>query len=263
MRTTALLLALVASAAPAAPPAKPAAKPVEAAKPAPAPDPLEVANDNYRVVFENDLVRVFEHSVNMNAAEPTHRMGCRVTYAMSPQGYKLVTQAPGGPRRETVHQPRSAWWSGAEELALKNNGNQVARELIVEFKRPLPGATDCTILGTQAIVSVAPAGLSWSTDGATKVARAAVLGDPAADGPFVQRVKLPPGHKSGKRAFDREVSATVLGGELKVSLGDAMAVQSLPAGSFLRIPAGVVFEETAPNGAEYELRGVGPLRKIE
>lgn len=261
MRTTTLLLALLASAALAAPAAKPAAKPAPA--PAPAPDPLEVANDNYRVAFENELVRVLEHSVNMNASEPTHRMGCRVTYAMSPQGYKLVTQAPGGPRQETVRQPRSAWWSGAEELALKNNGNQVARELIVEFKRPLPGATDCTILGTQAIVAVAPAGLSWTTDGATKVARAPVFGDPALDGPFAQRVKLPAGYRSGKRAFDREVSATVLGGELKVSLGDAIAVQSLPAGSFLRIPAGVAFEESAPNGAEYELRGVGPVAKVQ
>lgn len=228
-----------------------------------APDPLAVAHDNYRVVFENDQVRVLEHTVPLGGAEPTHRMPCRVTYAMG--GYKLVTQAPGGPRQENVRQPRSAWWSGAEELALKNNGNALARELIVEFKQPLPGATDCTSVGTLAVISVPPSGLSWTTD-ATKVARASVFGDPAADGPFAQRVRLPAGHRSGKRAFDRELSATVLSGELKVSLGEAsvskIAVQTLPAGSYLRIPAGVVFEEWSDRGAEYELRGVGPIATL-
>lgn len=255
MRNAALLFAFIASVAAAGP-----ATTKPAAPPAPAPDPLAVANDNYRVVFENDQVRVLEHSVPMGGAEATHRMPCRVTYAMS--GYKLVTQAPGAPRQETIRQPRTAWWSGAEEFALKNNGNALARELIVEFKQPLPGAPDCTSVGTLAVISVAPSGLAWTTDSASKVERAAVFGDPARDGPFAQRVKLPAGHKSGKRAFDRELSATVLGGELKVSLGDAIAVQTLPAGSYLRIPAGVVFEERSERGAEYELRGVGPVTTL-
>jgi hypothetical protein len=259
MRSAALLFALLATAAGAGPAAT---KP--AAPPAPAPDPLTVANDNYRVVFENDQVRVLEHSLAVGGAEATHRMPCRVSYAMS--GYKLVSQAPGAPRQETVRQPRTAWWSGAEEIALKNNGNALARELIVEFKQPLPGAPDCTTVGTLAVISVAPSGLAWTTDAATRIERASVFGDPARDGPFAQRVKLPAGFKSGKRAFDRELSATVLSGELKVSLGEAsvskIAVQTLPAGSYLRIPAGVVFEEASDRGVEYELRGVGPVTTL-
>lgn len=255
MRSTAALFALVASVAGAE---QAVTKPLAP----PAPDPLAAANDNYRMVFENDQVRVLEHTVPMGGAEPTHRMPCRVTYSMSPQGYKLVTQAPGGPRQEQVRQARSAWWSGAEDLALKNNGNSVARELIVEFKRPLSGASDCTSVGTLAVIAVPPSGLSWGTEAATKVARASVFGDPAADGPFAQRVRLPAGYKSGKRAFDRELSATVLSGELKVALGEAIAVQALPAGSYLRIPAGVVFEEWSDRGAEYELRGVGPVATL-
>jgi hypothetical protein len=259
MRIVVLLFVTLLFAVPvdaAAPAAVPKAAP--AAARSPAPDPLSVANDNYRVAFENDQVRVLEHTVAMNGAEPAHRMPCRVTYAMAQGGYKLVTQAPGGPRRETVHQARDAWWSGAEEFALKNSGNAIARELIVEFKQPLPGANDCTSVGTLAVISIPPTGLSWNTD-AAKIARASVLGDPAVAGPFVQRVKLPAGYKSGKRAFDRELSATVLGGELKVSLGEGVAVQTLPAGSYLRIPAGVVYEESSDRGAELELRGVGPL----
>lgn len=244
MRIAALLSAMIALIAAAA-----------------APDPLTVANDNYRVVFENDQVRVLEHTVAVGGAEPAHRMPCRVTYAMSPQGYKLVTQAPGAPRSESVRQPRSAWWSGAEEFALKNNGNAIARELIVEFKRPLPGAADCTSLGTLALLAVPPSGLTWSTD-ASKVTRASVFGDRAVEGPFAQRVKVPAGYRSGPRAFDRELSATVLSGELKVSFGDASTTQTLPAGSYLRIPAGVVFDEWSERGAEYELRGVGPVTKI-
>src|SRR5258708_39165345 len=113
MRIAVLLLTSIASVALAAGSAAP--KPA----PGPAPDPLSVANDNYRVVLENDQVRVLEHTVEMGDGESTHRMPCRVSYAMS--GYKLVTQNPGGPRDEAVHQPRTAWWSGAEELALKNS----------------------------------------------------------------------------------------------------------------------------------------------
>jgi hypothetical protein len=259
MRIIVLLLISFAAAAVAAPAPKP--KPAPAPAPTPAPDPLTVAHDNYRVVLENDLVRVLEHTVAVGASEPTHRLPCRVTYATTQGGYKLVTQTPGGPRRETVHQPRSAWWSGAEEIALKNTGNQPVRELIVEFKRPLPGATDCTTVGTSEIVSIAPSGFSWTVD-ATKVSRAAVVGDPTTDGPYAVRVRLPAGYKSGKRAFDREVSATVLGGELKVWFGDGIAVQTLPAGSFLRIPAGIVFEERSERGAELELRGVGPVSQV-
>ena len=254
MRTITLLFAFAVVAVGAAPAVT---KPLS--PPGPAPDPLAVANENYRVVFENDQVRVLEHTVPMGGAEATHRMPCRVTYAMSPQGYKMVTQAPGGPRSESVRQARSAWWSGAEEFALKNNGNAVARELIVEFKWPLPGASDCTTIGTLAVLAVQPSGLRWTTDTATKVARASVFGDPTIEGPFAQRIKLAAGLRSGKRAFDRELSATVLSGELKVSLGDAIAVQTLPAGSYLRIPAGVVYEEWSDRGAEYELRGVGPV----
>ncbi len=258
MRSIALLLALLTLTAAAAPAVtKPYPRPV------PAPDPLAVANDNYRVVLENDQVRVLEHTVPIGGAEATHRMPCRVTYAMSPQGYKLVTQTPNEPRRETVRQAREGWWSGAEEFALKNNGNAVARELIVEFKQPLPGANDCTTVGTRAVLVVPPSGLAWTTDAATKVTRATVFGDRAAEGPFAQRVRLPAGHRSGLRAFDRELSATVLAGEMRISFGDAsvaqMTVQTLPAGSYLRIPAGVVFEESSERGAEYELRGVGPM----
>lgn len=254
MRITALLFIVVGSTAAAAPAVtKPYPRPV------PALDPLAVANDNYRVVLENDQVRVLEHTVAVGGAEATHRMPCRVTYAMSPQGYKLVTQAPNGPRRETVRQAREGWWSGAEEFALKNNGNAVARELIVEFKQPLPGASDCTTVGTLAVLAVPPSGLAWTTDAATKVTRATVFGDRAAEGPFAQRIKVPAGYRSGLRAFDRELSATVLAGELKVSFGDASTVQTLPAGAYLRIPAGVVFDESSERGAEYELRGVGPM----
>lgn len=245
MRIAALLLAFIVHASLAA---------------GPAPDPLVVANDNYRVVLENDQVRVLEHTVQMGGGESTHRMPCRVSYAMA--GFKMVTQTPGGPRTEVIHQPRTAWWSGAEEIALKNNGNAVARELIVEFKQPLPGATDCTSVGTLAVIAVAPSALSWSTD-AAKVARASVFGDPTLEGPFAQRIKLPAGHKSGKRAFDRELSTTVLGGELKVTLGDALAVQTLPAGSYLRIPAGVVHEVASERGAELEQRGTGPVATLQ
>jgi len=254
MRSIVLILVSIATTALAAGPAAPKTAP------GPAPDPLVVANDNYKVVLENDQVRVMEHTVQMGAGESTHRMPCRVSYAMS--GFKMVTQNPDGPRTEAVRQPRVAWWSGAESLALKNNGNAVARELIVEFKQPLPGATDCTSVGTQAVISVVPSAFIWSTD-AAKVARASVFGDPAAEGPYAQRIRLPAGYKSGKRAFDRELSTTVLGGEIKVSFGEGLAVQTLPAGSYLRIPAGVVHEAWSERGAELEQRGVGPVAALQ
>jgi hypothetical protein len=108
------------------------------------------------------------------------------------------------------------------------------------------------------VLAIPPSGLSWSLDAATKASYAPLFGDPAKDGPFAQRVRLPAGARVAAHAHDRELSATILSGEVRVRIGDA-PVQVLPAGSFLRIPAGIVHEEWTDGGAEYERRGVGPL----
>ena len=108
-----------------------------------APDPITIAaiKGNYRVVVENDSVRVLEHFLASGASEARHHHPCRVTYALF--GYRLLTEDGDGVRHEADRIPRSSWWSPAEDLSIKNTGSTPAKELIVEFKQPPAGGKGC------------------------------------------------------------------------------------------------------------------------
>ncbi|MDP3857569.1 MAG: cupin domain-containing protein [Stagnimonas sp.] len=106
--------------------------------------------------------------------------------------------------------------------------------------------------------ALAPDQLNWQTDPKTGVSRANLLGARNESGPFVQRVRLPPNFHPGLHRHDGDLNATVLSGRIHFRFADGPA-QSLPAGSYLFIPAGLPHEEWADEqGAEFEARGMGP-----
>lgn len=230
-----------------------------AAGPARAPDALEAARPFYKLILENDAVRVFESSVPPGQTAPTHHLGCRVVYALSEQRVRATSL--DGVLSDQRKPFRAAWWRGAEDHAVTNLGDKNAFSLVVEFKGLVPGGTGCTaaVAPTPAAAWALPATLAWTTDPATKVASARIIGDRGAPGPFVERQRVPAGHRVGPHAHDARLEGTVLSGELRMRFmgGDPEVV--FPAGAFVTIPPGLVHEEWSVAGAEVELRGEGPL----
>ena len=94
------------------------------------------------------------------------------------------------------------------------------------------------------IVGVAPAQVRWFTptyytDGRQ---RAQLYGDSSQQGPWVDRVKIPPGSHVAAHTHPQDELVTVIEGTWYVGAGnsyDPAKLQGYPAGSFVVIPAGL------------------------
>lgn len=249
MRLLAHAFALLALTAPAGP----------AMGPTRAPDVLESARPYYKLIMENDAVRVFETVIPSGQTAPAHHLGCRVVYALANQAVRTTTL--DGVTSDSRKPFRAAWWRGADDLAVTNMGREKVFNLVVEFKGQVPGSTGCAnaVPPTQAAAWAAPGLMTWATDDKTGVASTGLIGASNAPGPFVQRVRLPKGYRAKFHAHNTRLDTTVISGEVRLRFqgGDAEVV--LPAGSFVTIPAGLAHEEWSVTGAELEERGEGPL----
>ena len=90
-----------------------------------------------------------------------------------------------------------------------------------------------------------------------------MLGDPAKDGPYVLRMKVPPNELDQPHTHRPAELITVLTGSIGFGLGN-VADQSkgrvLPAGSFYYLPANTRhFSWTGAEGAVIQIQGVGPF----
>jgi len=223
-----------------------------------APDPLSESPKNYRVVLENESVRVLEHFAPAGASEPRHHHPCRVVYSLA--AYRLRIERGDGVTNQDDRTPRTAWWRPAEDHSVTNLGTTTAKELIVELKQPPAGATDCDEpLPIGEVVALTPSTMRWELDKEGGAARATLVGSVNRPGPFVQRLRLPKGYRGPRHAHDQALTATVVSGELRVGFADGRKPLVLPAGSYLTLPAGVVHDEASDGGAELELRGFGPF----
>jgi quercetin dioxygenase-like cupin family protein len=92
--------------------------------------------------------------------------------------------------------------------------------------------------------------------------RAVLLGNPDEAGPFVMRVKAPPGTRIMPHTHRDERVYTVLAGEWKLGFGekfDAGKLLSFPAGSVYRLPANVPhFQATGQSETIIQINSVGP-----
>jgi quercetin dioxygenase-like cupin family protein len=113
-------------------------------------------------------------------------------------------------------------------------------------------------------VLVTPADVKWQ-DGPPalpKGAQVAVLeGDPAREGPFVMRAKLPDGYKIAPHTHPRDERVTVISGTLNLGMGarfDEKDGTALPAGSYARMPAGMKHYGWAKGETVIQVNGEGP-----
>jgi quercetin dioxygenase-like cupin family protein len=91
---------------------------------------------------------------------------------------------------------------------------------------------------------------------------AVLLGSPAAEGPFVIRLKFPPGYEIPPHRHPQEEHVTVLSGGFGMGAGEAHdreAAPLLPPGSFVRIPKGTSHYAWTEEETIVQLNGIGPF----
>jgi hypothetical protein len=94
-------------------------------------------------------------------------------------------------------------------------------------------------------------------------AKAAILmGDPSKAGPYVLRAKLPDGYKVPAHWHPTDENVTVLQGTLMVGKGEVLSVkasESLPAGSYMRMPKEMHHFAWAKGETIIQVHGIGPF----
>jgi quercetin dioxygenase-like cupin family protein len=99
--------------------------------PAAGADPV-AASPNYRVLFDNERVRVLEHRLPAAAREARHGHPDYVVYAVT--GGRFRATFADGRQADVTVEPGQALGRAAQEHALENTGALEARSLVIEVK---------------------------------------------------------------------------------------------------------------------------------
>ena len=97
-------------------------------------DVVKVAPESYKVLLENDRVRVLEYRLKPGQKEPMHSHPDYVVYALSSAKAKLTL--PDGKTIEREIKASEAVFLGAETHTVENVGTTEAHGLIIELKEP-------------------------------------------------------------------------------------------------------------------------------
>ena len=100
-------------------------------------DPVETNPDHYKVVFENDLVRVLEYTDRPGERTTPHEHPDSVMYTLSSFRRRLVS---GDVRREVELEAGSVGWLPAQQHHGENIGDTETHVLFVELKGSTTGS---------------------------------------------------------------------------------------------------------------------------
>ena len=95
-------------------------------------DPLKVAPDTHKLVFENAFVRVLEVRVPPGKTEPMHRHGRRVVVYLS--DFNTRTTEQGGQPQDNLRKEGSVRWSEPITHKIENIGKIEGHVISVELK---------------------------------------------------------------------------------------------------------------------------------
>jgi quercetin dioxygenase-like cupin family protein len=110
-------------------------------------DPVASNPEHYKVVFENDRVRVLEYSDEPGDRTTPHRHPDSIMYTLSAFRRRLVS---GDGQREVELEAGSVSWLPAQEHRGENIGDTPTRVLFVELKENAEqAAADADRLGPQ------------------------------------------------------------------------------------------------------------------
>ena len=107
-------------------------------------DPTETDPDKYKVVFENDRVRVLEYRDKPGARTSPHRHPDSVMYTLSAFERRLLH---GDQHRDVRMEAARVNWIAAQEHSGENIGSTDSHVLFIELKEPPPGSERTAGLG--------------------------------------------------------------------------------------------------------------------
>ncbi len=96
-------------------------------------DPAKQSPQYYKVLLENDQVRVLEYRLKPGEKEPMHTHVAGVLYIFGDA--KMRTTFPDGRTEESVGGAGEAHWRNPVTHALENIGNTEAHALAVDIKK--------------------------------------------------------------------------------------------------------------------------------
>jgi quinol monooxygenase YgiN/quercetin dioxygenase-like cupin family protein len=102
-------------------------------------DPVPLYPDNYKVLLENDVVRLLDFQLNKGAKENFHSHPAAVTYVLAP--FKIRFSFPDGTTKIREAKEGDVFYGDALIHASENIGDTDAHGLLVEIKKgPAGGA---------------------------------------------------------------------------------------------------------------------------
>lgn len=96
-------------------------------------DPAQVSPEIFKVILENDQVRVMEYQIKPGQRDAFHSHPQQVAYALSPA--KIRVTSTDGTITEFDLQPGDAIWQEPVTHYSENVGNNAAKILVVEIKQ--------------------------------------------------------------------------------------------------------------------------------
>jgi quercetin dioxygenase-like cupin family protein len=97
-------------------------------------DPVKVAPEVYKVILENDHVRVLSVTLKPGGKTPMHSHPQNVVYALSDSKVRFTT--PDGKSVEAELKAGNCMWNEVQTHAGENLGTTPVRALVVELKEP-------------------------------------------------------------------------------------------------------------------------------
>jgi quercetin dioxygenase-like cupin family protein len=97
-------------------------------------DPVKTSPQYYKVLLENDQVRVLEYRLNAGEKEPMHSHPAGVVYVLS--GAKLNFSYPDGRTEERAAATGETIWRDPTTHAVENVGDTEAHAIAVDLKTP-------------------------------------------------------------------------------------------------------------------------------
>src|SRR6202051_277356 len=97
-------------------------------------DPVKTSPQYYKILLENDQVRVLEYRLKAGEKEPMHSHPAGVVYVLS--GAKLKFSYPDGRTEEKSAATGETIWRNPTTHAVENVGNTEAHVIAIDLKTP-------------------------------------------------------------------------------------------------------------------------------